>query len=298
MSVLLTGSAGQLGQHLRSCAPADVELIGSARKAGDLPCDLLDSEAVRDMLDQVRPDVIVNAAAWTAVDGAEDAPDLAFRLNRDLPALLADWCSDHDAILLTYSTDYVFSGRPGRAWRENDPTGPASVYGRSKLAGEQAVMASGARAYLVRTAWVYSALPGNFLTAILARASQGQDLRVVSDQVGSPTWAGDLARASWLLLQRHGAELQRPVPVHIAGRGAMSWHEFATLAVARAVADGVIGREVMVEPIASAEWPQKAARPAWSVLDCQRYEQWTGEKLMDIETSLAACLSQWGRLPC
>ncbi len=298
MRVLLIGADGQLGRHLRACAPAGIELITSSRQAGDQPCDLCDEHAWRTMLDRVRPDAIVNAAAWTAVDGAEDEPDLAFQLNRDVPARLAGWCSEHDAVLLTYSTDYVFGGHPQRAWREDDPTRPDSVYGHSKLAGEQAVTASHARAFVVRTAWVYSALAGNFLSAILGRAARGENLRVVSDQIGSPTWAGELARASWVLIEKRAAELQRVETVHIAGNGAMSWHEFAQQAVAQAAATGVIGREVEVAPIASADWPQKAQRPAWSVLDCSRYLQWTGDELMDIETSLNGCLAQWASPPC
>ncbi len=298
MKVLLTGSAGQLGRHLRERVPGSIELICSARNGGDYPCDLVDENAVLNMLDQLQPDAVINAAAWTAVDDAEDEGELAFRLNSDLPALLADWCSEHDTVLLTYSTDYVFRGQPGRAWREHDATAPVSAYGQSKLAGEQAVLSSGARAFLVRTAWVYSALAGNFLSAILARAARGENLRVVSDQVGSPTWAGELARASWVLLQRCADELKQPELVHIAGRGSMSWYQFATLAVSRAVAAGVIEQAVEVTPIASSDWPQKAQRPAWSVLDCERYEQCTGGGLMDIETSLSACLSQWDNWTC
>lgn len=298
MKVLLTGSEGQLGRHLRGCVPGSIELICSARRSGDYPCNLADQDAVLDMLDQIQPDAIVNAAAWTAVDAAEDERELAFRLNGDLPALLAKWCSEHDALLLTYSTDYVFNGQPGRAWLERDATDPASAYGHSKLTGEQAVLGSGARAFVIRTAWVYSALAGNFLSAILARAARGENLRVVSDQVGSPTWAGELARASWVLLQRCAGELQQAELVHIAGRGSMSWHQFATLAVARAVAAGVIEQAVEVAPIASSDWPQKAQRPAWSVLECEHYEQRTGDGLMGIETSLTACLSQWNDWPC
>ncbi|TVQ36040.1 MAG: dTDP-4-dehydrorhamnose reductase [Wenzhouxiangella sp.] len=298
MRVLLTGAAGQLGRHLRALVPEDVQLITSARRSGDRPCDLLDQRDLLGMLDALRPDAIINAAAWTAVDGAEDEPELALRLNRDVPACLAAWCSDHDSVLLTYSTDYVFSGRPGRAWHEDDPTAPDSVYGHSKLSGELAVAETGVRALLVRTAWVYSALPGNFLSAILGRAGKGEDLRVVADQVGSPTWAGELARASWHLLGHCASELQRTERVHIAGRGAMSWHEFASLAVEQAVVAGVLKKAVNVVPIASADWPQKARRPAWSVLDCTRYEQWTGDELMDIEQALDRCLAQWAQPPC
>lgn len=296
MKVLLTGAGGQLGRHLRAAAPAGLQVVTSARQAGDHPCDLTDPTALSAMLDAVRPDLIINAAAWTAVDAAEDHPDDAAAMNRDLPGALAGWCSDHDAVLLTYSTDYVFGGAGQRPWREEDLTAPNSVYGRTKLAGERAVIESGARAFIVRTAWVYSALPGNFVSAILARAERGEDLRVVADQVGSPTWAGELARASWIL-----AAVERPRGpecLHVAGRGAMSWHEFACAAVQGAAASGLIKAPVAVAPISSADWPQRAQRPAWSVLDCSRYQQRTGDELMDIKTALDRCLAQWAQPPC
>jgi dTDP-4-dehydrorhamnose reductase len=298
MKVLLTGAAGQLGRHLRATTPPSVSLVTSSRRDADQPCDLTDFNAVSEMLERVRPDAIINAGAWTAVDAAEDEPDAAHRLNADLPGLLARWCGDQGAKLVTYSTDYVFSGQPQRPWRESDPTAPQSVYGRSKLAGEQAVMNTGASALIVRTAWVYSALPGNFLSAILARAARGEDLRVVADQIGSPTWAGSLARASWTLLRSMDDKSSGPEIVHAAGRGAMSWHEFAQLAVHRAAATGLIPGQVNVAPINSDQWPQKATRPAWSVLDCSRYADLTGEPLMDVESALAECLNQWSRAPC
>jgi dTDP-4-dehydrorhamnose reductase len=298
MKVLLTGAAGQLGRHLRATAPVSVSLVTSSRRGADQPCDLTDFNAVSEMLDRIRPEAVINAGAWTAVDAAEDEPEAAHRLNAELPGLLARWCGDHDAKLVTYSTDYVFSGQPNRPWLESDPTAPQSVYGRSKLAGEQAVMKAQASALIVRTAWVYSALPGNFLSAILARAARGEDLRVVADQVGSPTWAGSLARASWTLLGSMDSGSGRSEIVHVAGRGAMSWHEFAGLAVNRAAAIGLIPGPVSVAPINSDQWPQKATRPAWSVLDCSRYADLTGEPLMEVESALAECLNQWNQAPC
>src|SRR5699024_1818628 len=129
-----------------------------------------------------------------------------------------------------YSTDYVFSGRPGRPWRESDPVAPQSVYGRSKLAGEQAIAAAACRALILRTAWVYSALPGNFVSAILKRADAGQDLKVVADQIGSPTWAGTLASATRRLLAV-SHRVERPELLHVSGQGAMSWHQLAEAAV-------------------------------------------------------------------
>lgn len=298
MRVLLVGAGGQLGHHLTARVPVGIDLVTSRRQGGDYPCDLLDYQSLARLLQHVRPAVIINAAAWTAVDDAEDHPDMALKLNRDLPAALAGWCQANDAGLITYSTDYVFSGHPGRAWREDDPVAPESAYGLSKMAGEREVMLSGCRGLVVRTAWVYSALPGNFLSAILGRAAKGQDLRVVNDQVGSPTWAGSLADASWSLLSRVLAGLDAPELVHVAGQGAMSWHEFADRAVTRATERGLIDKPVTVEPINSDQWPQKARRPVWSVLSTHRYTELTGEQIDDVETALESCLDQWNSESC
>jgi dTDP-4-dehydrorhamnose reductase len=295
MSCLLLGANGQLGRHLRARMSG---LVTCARTDADVLCDLNDPAALDEVLDAVQPGVIINAAAWTAVDDAEDHRDAAFALNRDVPARLSAWCRDNDALLIHYSTDYVFSGSPGRAWREDDPVAPESVYGASKLAGEQAVAASGCRALVLRTAWVYSALPGNFLSAILKRAGQGVALRVVSDQVGSPTWAGTLAAATEVLLERVARTVERPTLLHVAGKGAMSWYELASQAVQMAAERGIIGSTVAVEPITSDQWPQKAKRPQWSVLDGSCYERMTGELLPDARAALAECLDQWKDAAC
>ncbi|MFU8830672.1 MAG: dTDP-4-dehydrorhamnose reductase [Wenzhouxiangella sp.] len=298
MKVLLTGAEGQLGRHLRACVPDNIELVTSARTGGDAPCNLADPAELAGLLDDVQPDVIINAAAWTAVDAAEDHPQAAMRLNGEVPSELARWCGRHDAALISYSTDYVFGGMPGRAWRETDPVAPESVYGRTKLAGEQAIQAGSARAMIVRTAWVYSACAGNFVSAIVRKAATGAPLKVVADQVGSPTWAGDLARATWVLLEQRLGHLDGPELVHVAGRAAASWHELADFAVKMAAERKLIAAAVPVEPIGSDQWPQQARRPAWSVLDCQRYESWTGEQMMDVKSALAACIEQWSQAPC
>ncbi len=293
MRVLLIGAEGQLGRHLRRYCPGHVELIASGRRTGDYPCDLTHAASIQDMLDQVRPALLINAAAWTAVDAAEDHVANAFALNADLPDRLADWCQYHDATLISYSTDYVFGGSPGRPWREDDSCQPDSVYARSKRAGELAILNSRARALIVRTAWLYSALPGNFLSAILARASDGQSLRVVDDQTGSPTWAGTLAAASWRLAGVAAERCSGPEVVHVAGTQAMSWYRFARLALDRAISMGLIDRVVSVQAIGSDEWPQKARRPNWSVLDCSRYRDWTGQELASVEQALQDCMTQW-----
>ncbi|HSH26762.1 MAG TPA: dTDP-4-dehydrorhamnose reductase [Wenzhouxiangella sp.] len=293
MTTLLLGANGQLGRHLRDEIDG---LVTCARRDADHLLDLSQFDELEALLERLRPSVIVNAAAWTAVDDAEDHENDAFRLNHDLPAALADWCRRREALLVHYSTDYVFSGRPGRPWRESDPVAPQSVYGRSKLAGEQAIAASACRALVLRTAWVYSALPGNFVSAILQRASTGQDLKVVADQVGSPTWAVTLARASRRLLALSD-RVEGPELLHVSGQGAMSWHQLAETAVQLAAERGIISGMVEIEPIGSDDWPQKAQRPAWSVLDGSRYAQFTGRPLPDCEQALAECLDRWSKVP-
>ena len=291
MRILLTGANGQLGQHLTPLLATRHELIRSTR----VECDLTDGDSVSSMLDSHQPDLVVNAAAMTAVDAAEDETDLADQLNHQLPDRLARWCSEHDAGLIHYSTDYVFSGQNHRAWQESDPTDPQSAYGHSKLLGEQAIAKHAVGALIIRTAWVYSALPGNFLSAILGRAQQGMPLKVVDDQVGSPTWAGSLAQASQRLIDGGHVPVDRAEVLHVANQGAVSWYVFAKKAVELASQMGVIDAPVPIEPVGSDQWPQKAKRPAWSVLDCSRYATLVGKPMPNYEQALVECLSQWSR---
>jgi dTDP-4-dehydrorhamnose reductase len=297
MRLLLTGAEGQLGGFLAPHLNSLGQLVTTSLEGGDRPCDLTDPAALGALLEEVRPEVIVNPAAWTAVDAAEEQPEAADRLNRIVPEALAAWCARHEALLVHYSTDYVFDGRPGRPWTEQDKPCPVSVYGRSKLAGEKAVLDSGARALILRTAWLYSACPGNFLSAILARAGRGDALQVVSDQIGSPTWAGSLAAMSADLL-RAQAHHQGAVILHAADRGCMSWHEFAVLAVNMAAQSAVIDEAVAVEPINSSQWPQKAKRPSWSVLGVEAMEAACGRQLPTTKQALSACLNQWKSTRC
>lgn len=294
MRILLTGARGQLGRHLVKELKDAHELIQTDRA----DCDLTDPQAILAMLDRTNPELIINTAAMTAVDQAEDEPKLADQLNHQLPKSLADWASNRGTQLIHYSTDYVFGGTQTRPWKEDDPKAPESVYGTTKYLGEQAILQSAVAGFIVRTAWVYSALPGNFLTAILARAGKGENLKVVHDQVGSPTWAGSLAKATTTLIE--GGHLpDRGVEVlHVANRGALSWHAFATKAVAHALRLGIIPKLVEVEAVGSEQWPQKAKRPSGSVLDVGRYETLTKTRLEDGEQALIACMSQWSQWQC
>ncbi len=297
--VLLTGASGQLGRQLAPQLGARARLTCTARSRSERSCDLSDPDAAARLLDAVRPEIVVNCAAWTRVDDAEDDPQSAFALNRDLPAVLGQWCASHDALLIHYSTDYVFSGVGTRAWREEDPVGPVSVYGQSKLAGERTIAASGCRAVILRTAWLYSAEPGNFLRAILDRAREGERLRVVNDQIGSPTWAGSLARVTMRLLDRAGQLPAGCLVFHAACQGRpMSWYEFARLALDEAGRRGIVSGRARVVPIESRDWPQKARRPAWSVLDAGRLEAFCGQNMDTVEDGLHACLDEMKKPTC
>lgn len=294
MRTLITGANGQLGRHLIAALKDRYELILTDRSQ----CDLTDSGAVMQLLADVQPQMIINTAAMTAVDLAEDEPELADRLNHQLPFELAQWASLSGARLIHYSTDYVFGGIPSRAWVEDDSKSPQSVYGQSKYLGEQAIQSVAVGGLILRTAWVYSALPGNFLTAILARARRGEDLRVVNDQVGSPTWAGSLAEATATLLEGDHVPNNQVRVLHVANRGAVSWHEFATVAIDQAVEAGVIDQAVNVAPVSSDEWPQKAKRPSGSVLDVTQYETLTGQRLASYDQALVQCLQEWRQWQC
>ena len=303
MRLLITGADGQLGRHLRFALAANQATHGdtvltSSRRGGDWPCDLSDAGAARAMLDALRPDVIFNAAAMTAVDAAEDETGLADALNHRWPAALAEWCAQHQARLIHFSTDYVFSGEPNRPWHEDDVPAPASAYGRSKWAGEQAIMASGCSGRILRTAWLYSALPGNFVHTMLKLAAEGRTLTVVCDQIGSPTWAGSLAQMALAVLSHWPAEAQGTRCLHACNRGAMSWQQLASLAIHRAAALGLLSEAVTVDPIPSSEWPQRAQRPSWSVLDPSELEAQTGQLVAPCELALEQCLQQWTQPPC
>lgn len=276
MTILLLGANGQLGQELRR-ALAPLGTIVATTRSGALPdgsaCEVADFDqpaSLTALLDRVRPALVVNAAAYTAVDRAEDDREAAFRANAEAPGVLAHWCAQAGVPLVHYSTDYVFDGQGTRPYREDDATAPLGVYGASKLAGEQAIRAAGGRHLIFRTAWVYASHSANFLRTMLPVGAERDVLRVVADQVGTPTPAALIADVTAQALQHDGA---LSGTWHLTAKGETSWHGFAEAIFADAVATGVLPRAPIVEAISTAEYPTPAKRPAYSHLDVAKLEQ-------------------------
>lgn len=276
MTVLVFGGNGQVGQELlRALAPLGT--VVATTRSGTLPdgtaCEVADfgqPGSLPALLDRVQPSVVVNAAAYTAVDKAEQDVEAAFAANAQAPGTIARWCAAHGVPFVHYSTDYVFDGEGTTPYREDEPTAPLGVYGTSKRDGEDAVRAAGGRHLIFRTAWVYASHGGNFLRTMLRVGAERDALRVVADQIGTPTPAALIADVTALAL-RHPEQLSGTW--HLTASGQTSWHGFAEAIFAEAVARGVLAKAPAVEAISSSDYPTPARRPAWSVLDNRRLQQ-------------------------
>lgn len=295
MNLLVFGGNGQLGQELlRALAPLGrvVATTRSGQLADGTPCHTADfdqPDTLPVLLDEVRPDVVVNAAAYTAVDRAEQDREAAQRANAEAPAVIARWCAAAGVPLVHYSTDYVFSGEASRPYREDDPTGPLGVYGSSKLAGEEAIRAAGGRHLILRTAWVYAPHSANFLRTMLRVGAERDVVRVVADQFGTPTPAALIADVTAQMLQHHGG---LSGTWHLTARGGTSWHGFAEAIFAGAVEAGILSRAPKVEAITTAEYPTPAKRPAYSCLDVGKLESDFSIVLPAWEQGLAQVLAR------
>lgn len=276
MRILLFGANGQVGHALRGVLPALGELVCATRDgrlSDGAACERADfdqPDALAPLVARIAPDVVVNAAAYTAVDRAEDDREAAYRINAEAPGVLASVCERRDALLVHYSTDYVFDGRGTRPYREDDPVAPLGVYGASKLAGEQAVRAAAGRHLILRTAWVYGLHGHNFLRTILRLAGERDVLRVVDDQIGSPTSATLVAGATACLVAR---DERRSGTWHLTASGATSWHGLAIAITELAHARGLLARLPEIVPTSSASYRAKAQRPAYSCLDASRLQR-------------------------
>jgi dTDP-4-dehydrorhamnose reductase len=256
---LVTGAAGAVGTDVVGVLSMYGEdVVGCDRAA----LDVTSPDSVQTTLDHAKPAIVVNCAAYTAVDAAEADEETAFLVNADGPDLLARWCADNGSRLVHVSTDYVFAGRASTPYDEDTPVAPRSAYGRSKAAGERAVLSSGADAFVVRTAWIYGAVGGNFVKTMTRLANEHETVRVVDDQIGSPTWSLHLARGLVAL----GISAAPPGIYHCTSAGEASWFVFARAVFAELGLD-----PARVEPTTTDQFPRPAPRPAYSVLSDRRW---------------------------
>lgn len=264
MKVLVTGSTGQLGRELARTCPADIQLIGLTG------VDIADDNALRTAFHEIAPDVVINAAAFTAVDAAEQHRERAFAVNAGGAGNVAHACAEHGAALVHISTDFVFDGAQSTPYTPDAICHPLGVYGASKLEGERHVREIlGDRALVVRTSWLYSAWGNNFVKTILRLLAERDQIGVVADQVGTPTWARDLAAALWRALRIRLTGLH-----HWSDAGAASWYDFAVAIAEDATSNGLLATSCAIKPIRTQDYPTPARRPPYSVLD--KTATWAG----------------------
>jgi dTDP-4-dehydrorhamnose reductase len=290
MQVVLTGAHGQLGMSLLPYLERHGEVTALTRA----DCDLSSPDAIRKMMAELRPEVVVNAAAYTQVNDAETNREAAYALNCTAPATLAAEARRTGAMFVHYSTDYVFDGRQPGEYTESDEPAPLNVYGASKLAGERAVAEAGGRFLILRTSWVYSATGTNFLLTIRRLASEREELKIVDDQVGSPTSAAQLARATEELIRQYASHKTSTFPCglyHATAADSVSWYGFA-----RAIVDALQAHESLkvknILPIASSDFPTPTRRPLNSVLSNGKFERTFGFRLANWKTGLAEIVKE------
>ena len=283
MNIVVTGCYGQLGTALREVSAADCLHRWYFTDIDTL--DICEPVAVEHFFADNGIEVCINCAAYTAVDNAEDEPDLARKVNVEAPQILSECCLRHHATLIHISTDYVFDGNGSHPYHEDDLTMPKSVYGLTKRDGETAIQVSGCNYIIVRTAWLYSSTGKNFVKTMLNLGDTRPEINVVNDQKGCPTWAHDLASALLTLLNKIG-----PTPIHeifhFTNEGETTWYEFA-----KAIME-IGGRHCKVNPIATSQYPTKAQRPAYSVLDLSKFKKVTGMVIPFWRDSLAKCIEE------
>lgn len=260
MKVLITGAGGQVGWELQQTVSTDIEITALHR----VELDIADQAAVMSVIKELQPDLVINAAAYTAVDKAEEEVDRAYKVNVDGAANIAKAVEDCSARLIHISTDFVFDGTGTKPYLPGDEPKPSGVYGASKLQGERAVMAeTSGRAVILRTAWVYSVHGSNFVKTMLRLMAEREELGVVDDQVGTPTWAKELAKTIWLIAGK--TDMQGTY--HWTDDGKASWYDFALAIQEEAYGLGLLQKTIPIKPIKTEEYPTPAKRPAYSVLD-------------------------------
>jgi dTDP-4-dehydrorhamnose reductase len=296
MRIMITGGKGQVGGALVKALEPSAVVVAVNRDE----LDLVRPDQVPSALDRMAPDLIINAAAYTAVDRAEDEKDVAFRINAESPAAMARWAASRGVPLIHFSTDYVFDGAGTRPWREDDPTNPLSVYGASKLAGDQAIRSTGGPHLIARTSWVYAARGTNFLRAIARYAKERRQLRIVADQVGAPTSARLIADVVASIISKASTALVDYFSVsggliNVAASGETSWYGFAAAIVRGLQQRGVTLTVEEIVPITAAEYPTKAKRPQNSRLDLTRLNEAFGIRAPHWHSALTEELDELAR---
>lgn len=279
MNILVLGETGQLARSLQDSQPAGLQVEYLSRDQ----CDLASAEQIKAALDAIQPDWVINAAAYTAVDKAEEEQDLANAINAEAPRAMAEWIAGNlpdqnkePTKLIHISTDFVFDGTGTAPYKPSDPTDPLGAYGLSKLNGEIAIQeAAPEQSMIIRTAWVYSEHGNNFVKTMLRLMAERDELNVVNDQRGTPTYARDLAEIIWLLVTSNRF---MPGTYHWSGAGEISWYEFATAIQAEALKNGLLTKPIPIKPIPASDYPTPAKRPAYSVLNTSDLEQVTSRR--------------------
>jgi len=303
LKIVIVGRNGQLAWE----ANQRFQGLGRIICVGRPEIDLLDINGLREEIRRIRPSIIVNAAAYTAVDQAQSEPEVATKINSEAPAAMAEEAKRLDALFITYSTDYVFDGKSATPYRESDPTAPLNVYGASKLSGEQAVEAVGGNYLIFRTSWVYGARGKNFLKTILKLVAERPELKIVNDQMGAPTWSRDLADATRKIIEQLAARAEsenisisetlgdRRGIYHMTSAGSVSWYGFAAAIVEEMEKRG-LSKSTLAElvPIPSSEYPTPAARPHNSRLCNEKLKNAFGVMLPAWRESLASVMNELG----
>lgn len=281
-NILVTGSNGQLGSELRKIGFTALDEVFYTDVA---ELDITDYLAVERFVKEHEIDTIINCAAYTAVDKAEDEPELAKKINTQAVANLAKAAEKEDCLLIHISTDYVFDGTATEPYSEKDQPCPVSVYGKTKLGGEQEILKSGCFYIIIRTAWLYSIYGNNFVKTILRLAGERSEINVVSDQLGTPTYAGDLARAIVAIMENE-ERVEHEGVYHFSNEGICSWYDFATEIVR------LSGKECKVKPVITAEYPTKTKRPAYSVLDKTKIKHTFEIEIPEWKEALGRCMAE------
>ncbi|MEQ1530056.1 MAG: dTDP-4-dehydrorhamnose reductase [Methylococcales bacterium] len=293
MKILVTGGTGQVGWELRRTLQALGEVVSVSREQADLS----DLDALRRTLQTIKPDIVVNPAAYTAVDKAETDQEQAFLVNAKAPGVLAEEVKKLGGLLIHYSTDYVFDGSNSVAYTETDATNPLNVYGKSKLAGEQAIQAIGCQHLLIRTSWVYAARGQNFLKTILRLAAEREELNIVADQIGSPTWARLIAEVTAHMLRQSVLEIRQDDfhsdVYNLTSAGSTSWHGFAQAIVNVAHKQGKLQhKNPNIKPIPATAYPVPAPRPANSRLSVSKLETHFNLLMPSWRDALQMCMEE------